>query len=151
MNSKENSLDHTGVPGMLRFGAVVVLLQCLAMLGYIIMLIYAQIEGISDSSIESSAEASHYVALGTAVFLAIVFGFVAFVAISTLQGRPRGSGAIVLIEAILLGVAFYMFLGGAHLLSAATALPAVLVLITVFHPASAAYQEAMYELKKARR
>ena len=131
---------------MLRFGAVVVLLQCLAMLGYIIMLIYAQIEGISDSSIESSAEA-----LGTAVFLAIAFGFVAFVAISTLRGRPRGSGAIVLIEAILLGVAFYMFLGGAHLLSAATALSAVLVLITVFHPASVAYQEAMYELKKARR
>ena len=70
---------------------------------------------------------------------------------STLRGKPRSTGAIVLIEAILTGVAFYMFSGGAILLGIATLLSTALVLYTVFNPESARYNEARYELRKAQR
>lgn len=139
------------VPPLMRFGAVIVLVQCLAIFVYAGSLIYNQLTGAGDSTLESDSSAVHYVSLGTAIFLLIIFGFIAFVAVSTLRGKPRSTGAIVLIEAILTGVAFYMFSGGAILLGIATLLSTVLVLYTVFHPESARYNEARYELRKAQR
>lgn len=139
------------VPPMLRFGAVVVLIQCLAMFAYAASLIYAQFTGVDHSTLESDAAAANFVSLGTAIFILLIFGFVAFVAVSTLRGRPRGTGAIVLIEAILIGVAFYMFSGGAVALGIATLLSAVLALVGIFHPQSAQYNEARYEIRKSQR
>lgn len=139
------------VPPIMRFGAVVVLVQCLAMFVYAGSLLVAQVRGVQDSSLESDSAATHFVPLGTAVFLLIIFGFVAFVAIRTLQGRPRSTGAIVLIQAILIGVAFYMVTGGAVALGIVTGISAALVLFTVFHPQTAQYNEARYELRKAER
>lgn len=120
------------------------LLQCLVIFGYIATLLYSQIKGVENSSLESAAAATDYVSLGTAIFLAIIFGFVAYVAISTLRGRPKGAGAVVLIEAILLGVAFYMFQGGVLLAAVATALSAVIVLVCMLHPVTRQFQEAVY-------
>ncbi|SNV60903.1 hypothetical membrane protein [Corynebacterium imitans] len=139
------------VPPLMRFGAVIVLVQCLAIFVYAASLIYNQLMGASDSTLESDSAAVHFVSLGTAIFLLIIFGFIAFVAVSTLRGKPRSTGAIVLIEAILTGVAFYMFSGGAILLGIATLLSTALVLYTVFNPESARYNEARYELRKAQR
>lgn len=139
------------VPPLMRFGAIVVLVQCLAMFGYAASLIYTQLVGVDHSTLESESAAANFVSLGTAIFVLLIFGFVAFVAVSTLRGTPRSTGAIVLIEAILTGVAFYMFSGGAILLGIATLLSTALVLYTVFHPESARFNEARYEIRKSER
>lgn len=102
------------------------------------------VRGTAASSLESASAATDFVGIGTAVFLLIVFGFVAFHAARTLAGQPSGRGAIVLIEAILLGVAVYMFSGGAVLLGIVTLISALLALVGVFHPAAVHYWEARF-------
>lgn len=134
----------------MRFGAVVVLLQCLAMFGYAAWLVAATFTG-SANDVQSESGAAQYVNIGTAVFLAIVFGFVAWAASGALRGTPRSVGAIVLVEAILCGVAIYMFQGGAVTLGIVTVASAVLALVGVFHPQSREYNEARYEQRKASR
>ena len=142
--------DAAVMPAQLRVGALVVLLQCAAMFAYIISLLVVQFRGISNSAIESESAATAYVALGTAVFLLIIFGFIAWVAVETLRGRPRGQGAILLIEAILLGVALYMFRGGGPWLAAATLLTAVCAIACLVHPDTRRFQEARYALRQSR-
>ena len=138
------------VPAVMRFSAVVVLLQCAAMFIYASFLIASQFTE-HTSTLESESPAANYINIGTATFLVIIFGYIAYAAVSTLKGNPRATGAIVLVEAILAGVAVYMFRGGVPLLGAATLASAVLALIGIFHPATREYNEARYEQRKARR
>jgi len=149
---REESLERDAavMPPLMRFGAVVVLLQCAAIFVYIGTLIVAQFEG-GDTVIESQSAAANYVNLGTAIFLGVIFGFITWVSVETLRGRPRGQGAIMLIEAILFGVAIYMFRGGAPWLGAATMLTSVLVLITILHPDTRRFAEARYAVARGRR
>ncbi|QYH20458.1 hypothetical protein JKI95_03960 [Corynebacterium aquatimens] len=137
------------MPPLLRYGMVVVLLQCLAMAAYIVSLLISQFGG-GTSTIESDSAATGYIALGTAIFLAIIFGFVAYVAVSTLRGQPRSQGAILLIEAILVGVAFYMFRGGVPLLGTATLATSAFVLLSLLHPDTRRFEEARYALRNGR-
>ena len=102
------------------------------------------LRGVADSSIESQSGAADYVGVGTALFILVVFGFVAYTAVRLLRGAAVGSGAIVLVELILAAVAFYMFGGGARLLGAATLISAILALVGIFHPASWAYARTVY-------
>lgn len=134
----------------MRFSAVVVLVQCVAMFIYAATLIVSQFTD-HTSTLESDSPAAGYVNLGTATFLLIIFGYIAYAAVSTLKGEPRATGAVVLVEAILAGVAIYMFRGGVPLLGVATLLSAVLALVGIFHPASREYNEARYAQRKARR
>lgn len=143
----ENERAALAVPAVVKFGAAVVLAQCLALFGYSIWLIVTNLRGTASSSLESASAATDFVGIGTAVFLLIVFGFVAYHAASTVAGQPSGRGAIVLIEAILLGVAFYMFTGGAVLLGAVTLVSALLALAGVFHPAAVQYWEARFHAR----
>ena len=149
-NPQNGPVADAEVPPIMRFGAVVVLVQCLAILVYVVQLFIDQFTA-TDHNLESESAAAGYVNIGTAVFLLIIFGFLAYVAVQTLKGRPRATGAIVLIEAILAGVAIYMFRGGVPLLGTATLASAVLALIGIFHPASRDYNEARYAQRKARR
>lgn len=138
------------MPNVMRFGALVVLVQCFAIFVYCITLLVSQVQGPGES-LQSDAAATKYVNIGTVVFLAIIFGFLAWVATETLRGRPKSTGAIVLIEAIFFGVSIYMFRGGAVLLGIATLLSAALALVGMLHPQSRAYNEALYEERKSRR
>lgn len=138
------------MPPVMRFGAVVVLVQCAAIFAYCASLLISQANGPA-ADLESESAAANYVNVGTAIFLLIIFGFLAWIAIETLRGRPRGTGAIVLIEAILFGVSIYMFRGGAVALGIATLLSVVLALIGVFHPQARAYNEAAYAVRKSNR
>lgn len=149
-NPQNAPVADVEVPPIMRFGAVVVLVQCLAIFVYVVQLLIDQFTA-TDHNLESESAAAGYVNIGTAVFLLIIFGYLAYVAVQTLKGRPRATGAIVLIEAILAGVAIYMFRGGAVVLGIATLISVVLALVGVFHPRSAAYNEAQYEERKARR
>ena len=93
----------------MRFGAMVVLVQCLAIFVYVVTLIRDQFLA-TEHTLESDSPVAGYVNIGTAVFLLIIFGYIAFVSVETLRGRPRATGAVVLIEAILGGVAIYLSL-----------------------------------------
>ncbi|WJY67506.1 hypothetical protein CAURIS_02910 [Corynebacterium auris] len=138
------------VPAPLRFGSVVVLLQCLAAYVYGIWLVVANLSGVADDSLTSDSAAVDYVGIGTAVFIFIIFGFVAYCAVRLMRGTTSGTGAIVLLEAILVGVAFYMFSGGAWALGLATLLSAVLAVVGVFHPASGEHLRQVYARKTGR-
>ena len=148
-NEPDQTVPGT-VPAVMRFSAIVVLVQCAAMFAYAASLIVSQFTD-HTSTLESESAAANYVNIGTATFLVIIFGFVGYAAVSTLKGNPRATGAVGLVEAILAGVAVYMFRGGVPLLGAATLASAVLALVGIFHPASRDYNEARYAQRKARR
>lgn len=137
------------MPQLMRYGAAVVVLQCLVMLGFIISLLVNQFSG-GESVLESDSAAAGYVNIGTAIFLSIIFGFVAWAAIETLMGRPRSQGAIMLIEIILIGVAIYMFRGGAPWMGLATLITAAFTLFSILHPATRRYAEARYAVDHGR-
>lgn len=137
------------MPQLMRYGALVVLLQCLVMAGFVVSLLVNQFGG-GESVLESDSAAASYVNIGTAIFLSIIFGFVAWLATQTLRGRPRGQGAIMLIEIILIGVAMYMFRGGAPLMGVATLVTAAFTLLTILHPATRRYAEARYAIDHGR-
>lgn len=126
------------------------LLQCAAVFVYIVTLIVNQFTN-HQSVLESETAAAGYVNLGTALFLAIVFGFIAWVATSTLRGTPRAMGALMLVECILVGVAIYMFRGGVPWMGAATLVTAVFVLASLWHPATREVLEERYAEKTERR
>lgn len=138
------------MPQILRYGTVVVLLQCAAAFIYVATLLAAQFGG-GTSTLESESAAAGYVNLGTAIFLTIIFGFIAWVSVETLRGRPRSQGAVLLLELILVGVSIYMFRGGVAWAGAATLLTAAFVLLSIFHPATRAYEEAQYAERRAGR
>lgn len=137
------------MPQLMRYGAAVVLLQCLAVLGFVVSLVVNQFGG-GESVLESDSAAASYVNIGTAIFLSIIFGFVAWAATQTLKGRPRSQGAIMLIEIILIGVAMYMFRGGAPWMGVATLVTAAFTLFTILHPATRRYAEARYAIDHGR-
>ncbi len=150
MQKREPAQAPAEVPQVMRFGAAVLLLQCAAIFVYCISLVVSQFNGPA-ADLESDSAAAGFVNIGTAVFLLIIFGFLTWVGLETLRGRPRSTGAVVLIEAIFIGVAIYMFRGGAPALGFATLLSALLALVGVFHPQSREYNEALYEVRKANR
>lgn len=146
----EPAVGPAEVPPVMRFGAVVLLLQCAAIFVYCVTLVASQF-GSPAGDLESASAATGYVNIGTAVFLVIIFGFLSWVGVETLRGRPRATGAILLIEAIFFGVSIYMFRGGAVGLGIATLCSAILALIGILHPQTRAFNEALYEERKARR
>ncbi len=138
------------VPPFLRYGAVVALVQCVAVFAYIITLLIDQFDD-HQTVLESETAAANYVNLGTALFLAIVFGYIAWIAISTLRGTPRAMGALMLVECILVGVAIYMFRGGVPGMAVATLATAVFVLASLWHPTTRQMLEEQYVEKTERR
>ncbi|WP_342319182.1 hypothetical protein [Corynebacterium mayonis] len=144
-----NTPTYLAPPAPLRFAVVVVLAQCVALLLYAGWLAVNNLRGVADSSVESESAAADYVGLGTAFFIIIIFGFVAYSAQRIFRGRATSSGAIVLIEMILGGVAFYMFGGGAILLGVLTLVSVVAVLSGIFHPVSWEYARSHYAAQRA--
>ena len=137
------------VPPFLRYGAAVTLVQCVAVFIYIITLLIDQFTD-HDSVLESESAAAGYVNIGTAVFLAVIFGFIAWVAVSTLRGTPRSLGAVMLIECILVGVAVYMFRGGATGMGVATLVTSVFVLLSLLNSTTRGYLEERYAASTGR-
>lgn len=61
-----------------------------------------------------------------------------------MRGRHWGRGPIVLLEFLLVFVAFYMFSGGAILAGVVTAISVVLVLMGMFHRSSVEWFATSY-------
>ncbi|WIM68296.1 hypothetical protein QP027_02525 [Corynebacterium breve] len=134
----------TQPPSTLRWAAIVAIVQSLVVLGYALSIVVRELLGEEDQSLVSDSPNAEYVGYGTAIFLAIIFGTVIAGAVSLLRGKNWGRGPIVLIEFILLGVAFFMFQGGAIILGIVTLLSAVLALAMIFHPRSTEWIESHY-------
>lgn len=112
-------------------------MQTLIGIGFALWLAFSDFRqtGLSQDITSESTNAS-WIGLGTAIFMIIIFGFVLAGAISLLRGHRWGRGPIVLLEIILLPIAFQMFSGGTILLGTVTVVTAALALIGIFHPRS---------------
>lgn len=134
------------VPGTLKFGAVISLIQVAAAAAVAIYLIVADLRGGAGASIESDAAAADWIGVGTAVFLLILFGTVGAGAVNLLSGRTWGRTPLVMMDVLLIPVAVYMGMEGLWAPALAVGLAAVLSLGGVMHPQSTAWVAENYRL-----
>lgn len=133
------------IPAVLRFGAGVTIVQAIVafIIGVLFILEDFRTMGEEDSLL-SDTGATDWVGTGTAIFIFIVFGAALAGAVSMLRGHTWGRGPIVLLQILLLFVAFYMFSGGQPAAGAAVALSALLILVGVLHPKTNEWYSSVY-------
>ena len=144
--SVSSSAAQVPAPTVLRIGAFTTVLQSLVAFAAAFWLIYRDLQTLGEESpsLETTAPAADWIGTGTAVFIFFVFGTTFLGGLSLLRGRHWGRGPIVLLEFLLVFVAFYMFSGGAVLAGVVTAISVVLVLMGMFHRSSVEWFATSY-------
>lgn len=137
-------------PAPMKVAAAVAILEGIVAIGYGIFIAVNQARsGTDETLVESDTAAFAFVGIGTALFILATFGPMVYGAVNILRGRQWGRSIIVFINALLLGIAFYMFSGGAVALGAATLLAALIALGCSFHPASTDWATANFNARRA--
>lgn len=131
-------------PAQIRWAGLIAIAQSVIAFAFAGFLVFRDITGAEERSLVSDSANIAWVGTGTAVFMAIIFGTVAVGAVSMIRGRKWGRGPIVLLEIILLGVAYFMFTGGAWAMGVATAVSAVAALALLFNRRSFEWAEETY-------
>ncbi|WP_018296156.1 hypothetical protein [Corynebacterium lubricantis] len=142
--TKKPQATGTQLPATVKWAAIISLVQMVAAFIYAGLQIYWEASGTQHSSLESASQNTQYVGYGTAIFIILVFGAMGAAAYSMLSGKVWGRGLIVLMQFILLGVAYFMFSGGAILLAIATGLSALVALVMLFNPRSTEWVASRY-------
>lgn len=119
---------------MTQWASIIAIVQSLMGLGYAVFLLIRQFSGHEDPSLVITGDSgtAHYVGLGTAIFLFIVFGAVVAGGFFLIRGHLWGRGPVVVLEMILVLISFYMFRGGMPLFGAATMISAGASLALMF-------------------
>lgn len=131
-------------PAQIRWAGLIAIAQSVIAFAFAGFLVFRDITGAEERSLVSDSANIAWVGTGTAVFMAIIFGTVAAGAVSMIRGRTWGRGPIVLLEIILLGVAYFMFTGGAWAMGVATAVSAVAALALLFNRRAFEWAEETY-------
>lgn len=145
MTASSSSSVSAPLPGVLKFGSLVSVLQGIVaiLVGLFLVVEDFRTMGQEDSLVSESG-ATNWVGTGTAVFIFIVFGVAIAGTVNILRGNTWGRGPIVLLQILLLFVAFYMFSGGQAAAGAAVGLSALLILVGVLHPKSNDWFSTVY-------
>lgn len=122
-------------PRLVLYAGWVAAIQSLIGIAYAILLIVREAAGYNDASIVyESDNARTWAGYGTAVFFIIVFGAVLVGAIMMNRGKRWGRGPVIMLQILLLPIAYYMFNGGAFIFSGVTGLTAIVALVMLFSP-----------------
>lgn len=145
VTASSSSSVSVPLPGVLKFGSLVSVLQGAVAIVIGIFLIVEDFRTMGqEDSLVSESGATNWVGTGTAVFIFIVFGAAIAGTVNILRGRTWGRGPIVLLQILLLFVAFYMFSGGQPAAGAAVGLSALLILVGVLHPKANEWFSTVY-------
>ena len=138
-------------PAPMKAAAVMAVLEGIVAIGYGIYLAFAQVTtGADESLVQSDTSAFALVGVGTALFILFTFGPMAFGGINILRGNQWGRSIIGFMNVLLLGIAFYMFLGGATLLGTVTLLAAAITLVCALHPVSTEWATAAFDARRGK-
>lgn len=138
-------------PAPMKAAAVMAVLEGIVAIGYGIYLAVEQVRtGADENLVQSDTSAFAFVGIGTALFILLTFGPMAYGGINILRGNQWGRSIIVFMNALMAAIAFYMFSGGATLLGAVTLLSAVITLICALHPASTAWATAAFDARRGK-
>ena len=147
--SPEVARETAEAPAPMKAAAVMAVLEGIVAIGYGIYLAVKQVTtGADESLVQSDTSAFALVGVGTALFILFTFGPMAFGGVNILRGNQWGRSIIVFMNVLLLGIAFYMFLGGATLLGAITLLTAAITLVCALHPASTDWATAAFDARR---
>lgn len=149
--SPEAARAHASAPMPMRIAAVVAVLEGIVAIGYGIYLAVTQLRtGADESLVQSDTSAFAFVGVGTALFIVLTFGPMAYGGINILRGNQWGRSIIVFMNVLLIGIAFYMFIGGATLLGAITLLVAAITLGCALHPQSTEWATAAFDARRGK-
>ncbi len=81
---------------------------------------------------------------GTAVFFFVIFGVVAFAGVNMLRGKRWGRGPVIMLQMLLLPIAYYIFSAGQWLWAIPVGVIALVGLGLSFHPRSLAWAAQTY-------
>lgn len=138
-------------PAPMKAAAVMAVLEGIVAIGYGMYFAVAQVTtGADESLVQSDTSAFALVGVGTALFILFTFGPMAFGGINILRGNQWGRSIIVFMNVLLLGIAFYMFLGGATLLGTVTLLAAAITLVCALHPVSTEWATAAFDARRGK-
>ena len=126
------------VPATVRCAGILACLEALVSFAYAAILLYRQARGEHDAAIVSEPGSNtSWVAMGTAIFFLIVFGGIFAGGVGLARGTHRfGRGMIIILQVILLPIAFSMFGVGNWALGLVTAALAVATLALSFSPSA---------------
>lgn len=135
----------------MKISAVMAVVEGVIAIGYGIYLAVTQVRtGADESLVQSDTSAFAFVGIGTALFILLTFGPMAYGGINILRGNQWGRSIIVFMNALLIAIAFYMFSGGATLLGAVTLLAAAVTLGCALHPQSTAWATAAFDARRGK-
>lgn len=146
-----NELAPTSAPAPMKLAAIVAIIQGAIAVGYGAYFAVTQARaGANDELVESDTAAFAFVGVGTFVFILLAFGPMIYGGVNILRGNQWGRSIIVFINALLLGISFFMFSGGAIALGAVTLLSGLLALGCSLHPASIDWATSNFNKRRAR-
>lgn len=149
--SPEAARATAEAPALMKVAAVMAVLEGIVAIGYGIYLAVEQVTtGADESLVQSDTSAFALVGVGTALFILCTFGPMAYGGINILRGNQWGRSIIVFMNVLLLGIAFYMFSGGATLLGAVTLLAAAITLVCALHPVSTEWATAAFDARRGK-
>ncbi|MBZ8176895.1 hypothetical protein GSS88_03645 [Corynebacterium sp. 3HC-13] len=139
------STNNLRPPAPIRWAGFIAITQSLIGIGYAVLLIIRQILGYRDPAIVSEqGSAASWVGTGTAIYFLVIFGIVIIAAIRMIRGHTWGRGLVVMLQMILLPIAWYMGSSHAFILCAVTGLSAIAGLVLLFHPVSVKWVTERY-------
>lgn len=149
--SPETARATAEAPALMKAAAVMAVLEGIVAIGYGIYLAYVQItNGADESLVQSETSAFALVGVGTALFILCTFGPMAYGGINILRGNQWGRSIIVFMNVLLLGIAFYMFMGGATSIGVITLLAAAITLVCALHPVSTQWATAAFDARRGK-
>lgn len=135
----------------MKAAALMAVLEGIVAIGYGIYLAVKQVStGADENLVHSDTSAFAFVGVGTALFILLTFGPMAYGGINILRGNQWGRSIIVFMNALMVAIAFYMFAGGAIWLGVVTLLAAAITLFCALHPASTAWATAAFDARRGR-
>ena len=131
-------------PQPIRWAGLIAIVQSVIILAFATVGIVRDLMGHVEEDLVSDSANINWVGTGTAVFLWIIFGAAIFAAIWMMLGHQWGRGLIVFLQIIILGLAYFMFSGGAWLAGLLTGLSAIAALVLLFNRRSIEWAEATH-------
>lgn len=125
-------VDNT-LPTPVRVAAIIGLVEAgIGVIGAVYSVIHQALNGAAGSLEVASGNAASTVGYGTAAFILITFGGVGVAAFQLLQGKRWGRGLVVMLQLLLLPIAYYMVQGGMWYFAIPVALIALVALSQLF-------------------
>lgn len=145
MNKANNTDEHPQLPKQMQWAGTLGIVEGAVGIAFAGFLALREALVHHDSgAVFSDEQRGLFLAYGTSVFFLVIFGVVAIAGRNLKRGKRWGRGPVVMLQLLLIPIAYYIFSAGQWFAAILVALTAIGGLALLFHPDSLRWAAARY-------